>query len=92
METVQFNQTSPQQLRELISNDVREQLEELKKTFQPKEPNEYLTRNNVAEMLSVDLSTVHNWTKKGILHAKQIGGRIFYLRDEVESAIVKLKR
>ena len=76
METVQFIQTSPQQLKELISNDVREQLEELKKTFQPKEPNEYLTRNNVAEMLSVDLSTVHNWTKKGILHAKQIGGRL----------------
>lgn len=92
METVQFIQTSPQQLKELISNDVREQLEELKKTFQPKEPNEYLTRNNVAEMLSVDLSTVHNWTKKGILHAKQIGGRILYLRDEVECAIVKLKK
>ena len=92
METVQFIQTSPQQLKELISNDVREQLEELKKTFQPKEPNEYLTRNNVAEMLSVDLSTVHNWTKKGILQAKQIGGRIFYLRDQVENAIVVLKK
>jgi DNA invertase Pin-like site-specific DNA recombinase len=92
METVQFIQTSPQQLKELISNDVREQLEELKKNFQTKEPNQYLSRNDVAEMLSIDLSTVHNWTKKGILQAKQIGGRIFYLRYEVENAIVKLKK
>ena len=42
-------------------------------------------------MLSVDLSTVHNWTKKGILTAHQIGGRVFYLRTDVENAIVKLK-
>lgn len=92
METVQFIQTSPQQLKELISNDVREQLEELKKTFQPKEQNEYLSRNEIAEMLKIDLSTVHNWTKKGILQAYQCGGKIFYKRNEIEDAIVKLKK
>jgi len=73
-------------------NFIKSELADLKKNFQPKEPNEYLTRNNVAKMFSVDLSTVHNWTKRGILHAKQIGGHVFYLRDEVENAIVKLKK
>ena len=41
---------------------IRNQLEELKNSFEPKTPNEYLTRNEVAEMLKCDLSTVHNWT------------------------------
>ncbi|MBN4070746.1 helix-turn-helix domain-containing protein [Olleya sp. AH-315-F22] len=92
MEQIQFIGTTPNALVNLIDEVVKRQLEDLKKSYQPKEPNEYLTRNNVAELLSVDLSTVHNWTKKGILHAKQIGGRVFYLREEVENAIVKLKK
>ena len=50
----------------------------------------YLTRQAVAEMLSIDLSTVHNWKTKGILTAHQIGGRVFYKRSDVENAIIKL--
>lgn len=73
-------------------NFIKSELADLKKNFQPKEPNEYLTRNNVAKMLSVDLSTVHNYTKRKILQAYQIGGRVFYKRDEVQNAIVKLKK
>ena len=53
---------------------------------------EYLPRVEVAEMLKIDLSSVHNWTKKGILTAYQIGGRVYYKRTEVENAIIKLKK
>lgn len=71
---------------------IKQQLADLQKNFQPKEPSEYLTRNEVAEMLKIDLSSVHNWTRKGILQAYQIGGRVYYKRTEVESAIVQLKK
>jgi len=73
-------------------NFIKSELADLKKNFEPKTPNEYLTRNNIAELLSVDLSTVHNYTKRKILQAYQIGGRVYYKRDEVELAIVKLKK
>jgi hypothetical protein len=43
-------------------------------------------------MLKIDLSSVHNWTKKGILTSYQIGGRVYYKRAEVESAIIELKK
>ena len=43
-------------------------------------------------MLSVDISTVHNMSKKGILQKYQISGRILYLRSEVEDSIVKLNK
>jgi len=85
----QLHNLEPQQILNPLE-DLKKQIDDLKKNFQPKEPNEYLTRNNVAEMLSIDLSTVHNYTKRKILQAYQIGGRVFYKRQEVENAIVKL--
>ncbi len=71
---------------------IKHQLADLKKNFQPKEPTEFLTRQDVAKMLSVDLSTVHNWTKKGILTANQIGGRVYYIRKQVENSLIKLNK
>ena len=88
-------QTIQLQLPEEYQSDIdliKSQLQDLKKHFQPKEPNEYLTRVEVAEMLKIDLSSVHNWTKKGILTSYQIGGRVYYKRLEVENAIVELKK
>ena len=92
MEIVQFIQVTPQQLQDAIIDGVKTQLQDLKKHFKPKEPNEYLTRVEVAEMLKIDLSSVHNWTKKGILTSYQIGGRVYYKRLEIENAIVELKK
>lgn len=89
--TIQFIQVTPEQLQETIIKGVKSQLEELKKHFQPKEPNEYLTRSEVSDLLKIDESTVHNWRKKNILTAYQIGGRVFYKRKEIENAIEKLQ-
>ncbi len=90
MQQVQFISVTPEQLQNAIIEGVKSQLQDLKSHFQPKEPTEYLSRQEVAEMLSVDLSTIHNWKTKGILNAYQIGGRVFFKRSEVEKAIVKL--
>lgn len=90
MGTVQFIQITPEQLQNEIIRGVKTELEQLKKDFQPKQPSEYLTRNDVAEMLKIDISSVHNWTKKGKLKAYGIGGRVYYKRDEVENSIIEL--
>ncbi len=87
MKQVQFIQTTPQEIEESILNGVQTQIDKLKKQFQPKEPTVYLTRNEVKELLKVDLSTVHNWTKRGKLKSYGIGSRVYYKRSEVEAAI-----
>ena len=69
---------------------IRNQLDELKNSFEPKSPTEWLTRNEVAEMLKCDISTVHNWTKKGKLKKYCIGDRTYYKRTEVESALIAI--
>ena len=92
MSTIQFIQVTPDQLKTAIIEGVKSQIEDLKSHFQPKEPKQYLSRQEVSNMFSVDLSTVHNWTKKGILTAYQIGGRVYYERTEVENSIIHLKK
>jgi excisionase family DNA binding protein len=88
METItQLHYITPEKLTEEILKGVRKEIELLKKDFQPKTPIEYITRNEVKEMLDVDLSTIHNWTKRGKLKAYGIGNRVYYKRDEVEQAI-----
>ncbi len=89
METIQFIQITPEQLQVAIIEGVRKELNELKKEFQPKEPTVYLSRHEVKQMLGINLTTLNNWTKKGILTAYGIGGRIYYKRHEVEEAIKK---
>jgi hypothetical protein len=84
--TILHNLTA-EQLKALFEG-LQAQLTELKQSFEPKTPSEYLTRNDVAKMLKCDLSTIHNWTKKGKLIPYGIGNRVYYKRSEVESMLV----
>ena len=89
MQTIQIK--LPESLTDEIKA-LREELQDNKANFTPTVQTEYLSRNEVAEMLKINISSVHNWTQKGILQPYQCGGKIFYKRSEVETAIVKLQK
>ena len=90
MKTVQLIGITPEQLQEEIIKGVKVQLDELKKDFQPKEATIWLTRDEVSKLLKIDLSTVHNWSKRGKLIPYGLGNRVYYKRSEVEAAIKPL--
>lgn len=90
MATIQLIQISAEELETQILKGVQLQLDDLKKHFTPKEPNEYLTRSEVAQLFSVDLSTLHNWNKKKILNPIGLGSRVYYLRSEIEAQLKPL--
>lgn len=90
MQTVQLISITPEQLQNAILQGVKSQIEDLKKTFQPKEPEIYLTRKEVSELLKVDYSTLHNWKHKGKLCPLAIGGRVLYKRTDIDNALVQL--
>ena len=90
--TVQFIQYTPEQLQSEISNGVKIQLEEFLKHFKPVQPAEYLTRQQVAKMFGVDLSTVHNWSKSGKLKPLGIGSRVYFLRTDIEACLIPLNQ
>jgi predicted DNA-binding transcriptional regulator AlpA len=58
-------------------------------TMYEEKPNpQYLTTNEVKDLLKCSLKTVFNFTKRGILKRYSLGGRrVYYLRSEVESAM-----
>ena len=48
---------------------------------------EFVTREEVADILKCDLSTVHNWTKKGYLKKYALGdGKTLYRLQEILDA------
>jgi len=84
-------QGTPEDFQEPIIKLIQKEFSILKKEFQPREPEIYLTRQQVADMLHVDLSTIHNMRKRGDIKAYQISGRILFLRSEVLESIIELK-
>jgi hypothetical protein len=91
MTQIQLVGITPDALADLIDRRLNKRFNDVTKYLQPKEPTVYLTRKEVATLLSVDLSSVHNMSVKGILQKYQISGRVLYKRAEVENAIVKLE-
>ena len=78
-----------------LKNDIeslKNDLAEIKLNLKPKEPTKYLGRKEVAEMLNVNISSVHNYTVKGILTAFQLGGKVYYRKVDIEAAMIELKK
>ena len=90
MEAIQLIQITPEQLQSEILKGVKIQIDDLKNHFQPKEPNKYLTRQEVAQMFNVDISTIHNWCKSKKLNPLGIGARVYFLRSEIEASLTPL--
>jgi hypothetical protein len=92
MPTVQFIQTTPQELQQQINEGVKIQIQEFLKLYKPLQPNDYLTRSEVAKMFKVDISTVHNWCKSKKLKPLGIGSRVYFLRSDIEKSLIPLNQ
>lgn len=87
MESTILHNFSAEQINTLFQG-LENQIKELKQNFEPKVPTELLTRNETAELLKCDLSTIHNWTVKGKLIPYGICGRVYYKRSEIEAVLL----
>lgn len=87
-----LNGLSQNDLKKLFGEVLNIKLGALIEEVKPKKGEVYLTRKEVSDLLKVDLSTVHNWSKKGILKRYQIGGgRVYYKLSDIENSFVELK-
>lgn len=93
MNTVQFIQSTPQQLAELINEGVKNQLLEFQKNLnKQKADDDLLTREETCKFLSIDSSTLWAWTNKGKVKAYGIGHRRYYKRSELLECLKPLKK
>lgn len=89
-EQIQFISVTPQQLQEEIQRGIKKELDAFLQHFKPVQPNKYLTRQDVASMFKVDLSTIHNWCKSGKLKPYGIGSRVYFLSSDIHNCLIPL--
>ncbi|MEM9077151.1 MAG: helix-turn-helix domain-containing protein [Bacteroidota bacterium] len=94
MESLQLINTTPQQLADLIKEGVKSELQVLKKELLAKGANDdLLTREQAAEFLQINLSTLWAWQQKGRIKAYGISGhRRYYKRSELLEALQLVKK
>jgi hypothetical protein len=85
METIQFIQTTPTELANLIAEAVRQEIRTLNRQVENKsEPlNDLMTRKEVAKLFDVSLVTIHEWCKIEILKPYKVGKRTYFKRIEI---------
>ena len=88
MQQIQLIGITPEQLQQAIIDGVQNQLNNFKESFEPKKPTEFLTRKETAELLNINLSTLHHWVKSKKIKAYGIGNRVYFKRSEIENSII----
>lgn len=53
--------------------------------------NEWLTAKEVCELLKISHTTLHDWSKKGIISKHKIGNRIRFQHDEVLESLTRIE-
>lgn len=51
-----------------------------------------LSRKETAELLGVNVSTLHNWHKKGVLEPYALGGRVYYKYSDIINSLELLEK
>lgn len=82
--------TSIEDLADRIAYKIEERI--YARTINSKK-DRYLTRRQLSEILSVDLSTLHRWSKAGRIPSYRLGGRggrIYYKYSDLEKEMKKV--
>jgi Helix-turn-helix domain len=83
----QLHFTTPEQLTENILKGVQSKFNELKKELDSSTQEKYLTRLQTAKMLSISLTCLNDWSKKGILKPLKMGNRTYFKLSDIEEKL-----
>ena len=89
---VNFVQLTTEELERLLDQKLSEHTERMESRLSEKKADdELLTRDETARFLQCDISTLHNWVKKGKLNAYGIGNRRYFKRSELLESLTLIK-
>lgn len=88
--TIQMHNISPEEFKETIMGEINKSLRALSTNLKPNEPEEYLTRKELSQILKVTLPTIHDWSKKGILKPYRIGKLIRFKKSDLENTLIQI--
>ena len=93
MENVKITQVigvTPNELKESILADVRIELLDFTQKIYPKQPEEYLSRKEAAQLFKVTVKTISEWSKTGVLKPYRLGKFIRFKGSELKEALIDI--
>ncbi|SKB48959.1 Helix-turn-helix domain-containing protein [Salegentibacter holothuriorum] len=90
MENLGFVQAITEDFKKDLLEKIKQELDHFREEFRCKETQELLTRQEVASLFKINISTLHNWCKSGYLKKYALGNRIYFRRSEIEASLIKI--
>jgi excisionase family DNA binding protein len=91
-EILQVENTNANDFRKEIVNDVTNALKGYAESLQNPDNDKLLTRQETAELLSVSLVTLWDWTRKDIIPAFRIGNKVRYKKSSVLESLQQMNK
>jgi len=88
--TIQIQEFTVDELADQVVEKLLSKMEYYLKELAAKKDDELLTREETANYLKINVTTLWHWTNKGKLISYGIGGRRYYKKQEVIDSLLKL--
>lgn len=85
-----FTIPTTESIRTVVREEITAAMEKHRQELDKK--SKYMTRQQVADYLSITLSTVHTYINQGILTAYKVNGRTLFKMYEVDEALQRMIR
>lgn len=80
---------SRKELDNMISDSIRDAFKSV--IAEQKTENRLFTREQTAQLLNIDLSTLHAWVNKGKIKSHAIGSRRYFKEEDILDALIEIK-
>jgi excisionase family DNA binding protein len=89
MNTINFVQMSSESLMEIIRTELQSQFNDFisKSVKEERTENDYLTKKQACELLSISETTIWRWVKDGKIIAHGLVGKRYFKRSELIDSI-----
>ncbi|UYW01768.1 helix-turn-helix domain-containing protein [Flavobacterium agricola] len=91
MNEIRFIQVTPEQLKEVVSEAVKVQLEDFKKSFEKAKDENLLNSDEAADFFKISKVTLWRWRKDGTVPFLRKGSKVYFKRSDIESAMVAMQ-
>ena len=81
--TVQIQEVSVDELADIVAEKLLNKIDVYLKEYATKNDDTILTREETAKFLKINITTLWNWSKRGILIPFGIGNRVYYKKQEI---------
>lgn len=87
--TIQITEVTIDELADKVADKLLTKIQIYLDDLNTKQKDVYLTREETAKFLKIDLSTLWNWTNKGKVISYGIGNRRYYNKQEIIDLLQK---